>query len=66
MNGQNLEIKYQRHFYADSICHFKGYIKRTIYYKCVGEAENIHEELTSNVLGMLRKGERLTMRNKVK
>ena len=25
-------------------------------YKCVGGADNIHDELTSNVLGMLRSG----------
>ena len=35
-------------------------------YKCARGAENIHEESTSNVLGILRKGYRLTMRNTVK
>ena len=35
-------------------------------YKCVGRAKNIHDEMTSNMLGMLRKGSHLTVRNKVK
>ena len=35
-------------------------------YKCIGRAENIHDEVTSNALGMLRKGSHLPMRNKVK
>ena len=35
-------------------------------YKCVGGAENIHDEVTSNVLDMLRKGSHLLMNNKVK
>ena len=35
-------------------------------YKCVGGAENIHDDVASNVLGMLRKGSHLIMRNKVK
>ena len=35
-------------------------------YKCVGGVKNIHDELTSNVLEMLRNGKRLTLRKKVK
>ena len=30
-------------------------------YKCARGAKNIHDELTSNVLGMLRNAKRLTM-----
>ena len=31
-------------------------------YKCAGGAENIHDEMTSNVLGMLHSGLHLIMR----
>ena len=31
-------------------------------YKCAGGAENIHDEMTSNVLGMLHNGWHLIMR----
>ena len=35
-------------------------------YKCVRRAENIHDEVPSNMLGMLCKGSHLTMKNKIK
>ena len=35
-------------------------------YKCARGAENIRDELTSNVLGMLHNGKHLTLRNIVK
>ena len=32
-------------------------------YKCAGGAENIHDQMTSNVLGILRNGKHLIIRN---
>ena len=35
-------------------------------YECAGGAENIHDQMTSNALGMLHNGWHLIMRNIVK